>query len=563
VSLEIVKKVTKDFLKKKTPEVLAIKGEWGTGKTYTWNKIIKNAKNNRKLALNKYSYVSLFGINSLEALKLAIFEQTIDPELIEKGVSLETLKNNTDLIAKSFGRKSLSWIQGIPWIKNLGPFLRSASFLAVTNTLICFDDFERKGSSLNAKEILGLISILKEAKGCKVVLIFNENSLDDNAIKEYQTFREKVIDIELSFLPAPSECSSLIFIENNEIDKKLKECSEMLNITNIRILKKIKSLCMEVCAHLSSYEKEVRDQTCQTLTLYVWCYYSTNKHIPEYKYVKDLGYVFLGLDDKKGLSEQEKEWNSILQNYGYTNTDEFDLILASVVENGYVVEHDLKEEADTLNERIIAERGENAFSKAWRLYHDSFDNNEDDLVNNLADKFKKNVKFISPINLNGTVKLFRELDKNDLADEITEFYIEHNRDRNKLFDLNNYPFRGDITDQKILKRFDEIFLETKKLKTLKDVLYEIIGKNGWGGEDEKILSKTSPEEYYEFFKSESGEKLSLCVERILQFGRFSNSSDTQKQIAENATKALRKIASESKLNARRVQKFGIKINKKA
>jgi len=559
MSLEIVKKVTEDFLKRNTPEVLAIKGKWGTGKTYTWNEIIRRAKNSNKLALEKYAYVSLFGINSLEALKIAIFEQTVDRELIDEGVSLKTLKNNTDLVAKSLGRKSLSFLQGIPWIKNFGPFLHSASFLSVSNTLICFDDFERKGTSLSAKDILGLISILKESKGCKVVLIFNESSLDENTEIEYQTFREKVIDIELSFIPTPLECSSLIFIENNDVIQKVKECSEKLNITNIRILKKIKNLCLEVCNHLDQYEKEVRDQACHTLALYTWCYYSGEKHTPDYKYVKDLGNVFLGLDDKKDLSEQEKNWNSILQNYSYTNTDEFDLALASVVENGYVTEHKLKDEANKINERIIQEKGGNAFSEAWRLYHDTFDNNEEDLVANLADKFKQNVRFISPVNLNGTVKLFRELGKSALADELIELYIENNHDRKQLFNLNSYAFRGDIDDKTVIKRFDEIFLETKISKSLKDVLHELVGKNGWGSEDEKILSETSPEEYYKFFKTESGENLSLYVDKVLQFGRFANSTDIQKQIAENATQALKKIASESKLNERRVQKYGIKI----
>ena len=157
------------------------------------------------------------------------------------------------------------------------------------------------------------------------------------------------------------------------------------------------------------------------------------------------------------------------------------------------------------------------------------------------------------------MKLFRELGKGDLADELIEFYIENNSDKKNLFNLNSYPFRGDIADNKVIKRFDEIFLETKKTKKLKDILYELVGKNGWGAEDEKILSEVSPEEYYKFFKSESGENLQLYVEKVLQFGRFTNSSDVQKRIAEKAAQALKKIASESKLNERRVQKFGIKI----
>lgn len=558
MSLEIVKKVIEDFLSRDLPEVLAIKGKWGTGKTYTWNKILKNSKNNNKLALDKYAYVSLFGINSLEALKIAIFEQTVNSEIIEEGVSLKTLRSNTDVVAKSLGRKSLSFLQGIPYIKDFGPFLHSASFLSVTKTLICFDDFERKGTALSPKDILGLVSILKESKACKVVLIFDESSFDDNAGKEYQTFREKVIDIELAFIPTPSECSSLIFHENDDIYKKLKECSEKLNITNIRLLKKITNLCTEVCKYLTSYEKEVREHACHTLTLYTWCYYSGEKHTPDYKYVTNLKTMFLGLDGEKELSEQENNWNSILHNYGYYTTDEFDLVLARVVENGYIIEHKLKEEANRLNLKIMAEKGGNSFSEAWRLYHDTFDNNEEELIKNINDKFKQNVQFISTRDLNSTVKLFRELGKGDLADELIEFYIENKSDRNTLFNLNNDPF-GDIDDPEIIKRFNEMFLKTKKSKSLKEVLYELASKNGWSTEHEKILSEISPKEYYEFFKSESGENLSLYVEKALQFGRISNASNTHKQIAEKATQALKKIASESKLNAKRVQKFGIKI----
>ena len=286
------------------------------------------------------------------------------------------------------------------------------------------------------------------------------------------------------------------------------------------------------------------------MTLYTWCYYSGEKQTPDYKYIKDLGYLFLGLDDKRQLSDEEKNWNSILQNYGFTNTDEFDLVLGSVVENGYIIEHQLKEEADKLNSKLIAEKSGNAFHEAWRLYHDTFDNNEEELVKNITEKFKQNVKFISLMNLNGTVKLFRELGKDPLADELIEYYIDNNRDKNKLFDLGSYTFRSDVDDSIIMKRFDEVFTKMKKSKSLKDIVQRIVEKDSWSTEDEKILSKTSPEEYYEFFKTESGDNLSLYVENILRFGRFQNASDVQILIAKSATEALKKIASESKLNAR-------------
>ncbi|MFK5968596.1 MAG: P-loop NTPase fold protein, partial [Candidatus Marithrix sp.] len=238
MSLEKIEEVIEDFLKTDIPEVIAIKGKWGTGKTYFWNDILKQAaendnettclccwnkilkkvfKNDKKISLNKYSYVSLFGINSLESLKLTIFEQIIDKQLIKNGVSLETFKSNVDGFSKSIFRKILNklptLISDLFPSKNWGSFVQSMSFLSVSKTLICFDDFERKGDSLSAKDILGLVSILKESKKCKIVLIFNEDTFNKDSKKDYQDFREKVIDIELSFIHTSSDCSKILFKE--------------------------------------------------------------------------------------------------------------------------------------------------------------------------------------------------------------------------------------------------------------------------------------------------------------------------------------------------------------
>lgn len=67
MSLEFIKEQLSDFISSTEPEVMAIQGEWGIGKTYTWNTFLKDNKD--KVAFNRYSYVSLFGINSLDSLK--------------------------------------------------------------------------------------------------------------------------------------------------------------------------------------------------------------------------------------------------------------------------------------------------------------------------------------------------------------------------------------------------------------------------------------------------------------------------------------------------------------
>lgn len=73
-STAIVRAEIKRFLKSPEPEVIAITGEWGVGKTYTWHTELNDARYNNQYGLDRYSYVSLFGINSLEALKFALVE---------------------------------------------------------------------------------------------------------------------------------------------------------------------------------------------------------------------------------------------------------------------------------------------------------------------------------------------------------------------------------------------------------------------------------------------------------------------------------------------------------
>jgi len=67
----------------------------------------------------------------------------------------------------------------------------------------------------------------------------------------------------------------------------------------------------------------------------------------------------------------------------------------------------------------------------------------------------------------------------------------------------------------------------------------------------------SIDDYYELFKSEEGRNLSSFVTTCLKFGQFGSASDQQKEIGRRSTEALRRIASESEINKRRVMKFGV------
>ena len=501
----------------------------------------------------------MFGINSLEALKYTIFEQTISVDLIGKNPSIETFKSNSDKLLTSLGKKSLSFFHGVPFIKNFTSAIESAAFLSISNSIICIDDFERKSDRVTLRDILGLVLLLKEQRNCKVVLIFNDEKMGNDNFDEYKRFREKVIDFEMEFHPTSKECVEIALPNQEPLMKEVGALLEKLEINNIRIIKKIERIANLLYPLLNKYEKGVMSQALHTLCLYALCFYCSDKSIPDYEYLKDIGYTLLGFDDEKEQSDEEKGWNAFLREYNYDHADEFDFIIAEIVEKGYVQKERLQEEAEKLNAQLIATKSSSSFSKAWDLYHNSFSNNQAGVINGLYESFKENAKYISRGNLNGTVMLFRELNENKLADELLEIYIREHENNPALFDLNHYSFAGDITDALIIEKFAKLTDKYKEVRTVRDVLSKISGRNGWSREDEKILANANSDEFYKVFKNEEGEHLSTYVDTCLHFNRCTNASEEQKTISLNATLALKKIAKESPINAIRVKKFGIRF----
>jgi hypothetical protein len=118
-------------------------------------------------------------------------------------------------------------------------------------------------------------------------------------------------------------------------------------------------------------------------------------------------------------------------------------------------------------------------------------------------------------------------------------------------------FGVDVKDPAVREAF------AQKMKTYdvnidpKAVLIGVINNNGWSDENIEALSKMTAADFVKLFKSIEGPDLSLVIRAALEFGRFGNASEAMKKIAENSTEALREIAAESVINARRVGRYGI------
>ncbi len=559
MTLATVKAVAHHFLTSKEPEILAIKGSWGVGKTFAWHQIVRELKN--QISLPSYCYVSLFGIASLSELRTAIFAKAQPVKLIGEKLDVETI--NTEWMSLGWNSlrsitHGLSKFKDAPYIKNLSIGLETIAPHLIKNMIICLDDLERVNSDhFKIDELLGLISSLKEEKRCKVVLIFNEEKITPATV--YKTYREKVIDIELLFAPSAEEAADLAIPSNLPNYAAIKKFATTLGIKNIRILRRIISLVELIHPQIKHLHPNVAEQAAMTVVVLAWCYYDTNEKTPSVQFVLEWNQIMWGFNEHKGKESDARriEWAAVLRNYGLMRIDEFDLTIYKVIEHGYVEESGLSKAASNLDAQIRANELESSFSSAWELFHNSFADNKDELIRNMTDSFRRSVHQISPMNLNGTVGLLRKLVPGNLADELIDYYIESRSKtvERRFFNLEEYPFSGDVTDAAIKDKFAKRYAESQQLPSLNDAVAQIAKDKSCSKAQLQTLELASEDDFFNLFKGDHGDNLAGIVKACLQFENWPEN----KAIGRKARAALERIGRESDLNQLRVARYGVTV----
>jgi hypothetical protein len=194
------------FVSNPASEVLCITGKWGVGKTFAWNQNLQRAKDTVELA--RYSYVSLFGLSSLDELRTAIFANTVPRDAIGQKPDLSTFKDSFGTVLE-FWRSVINWVKFAPGLGNLSSVASKIGFLSIRNQIVCIDDLERAGKSLRTIDALGVASFLKEQRDCKVVFLLNDEALEGDEQKDFRAQLEKVADTVLRFEPTPEESAEI------------------------------------------------------------------------------------------------------------------------------------------------------------------------------------------------------------------------------------------------------------------------------------------------------------------------------------------------------------------
>ncbi len=543
MSTELLKEQIRRFLSTKTPEVLAIKGDWGVGKTYCWDKHIEELRN--ECALESYAYVSLFGINSIDALKQTTFLNTIDTKTIGKKTSV---KAYSKLWADRLKSIKIPFIDN--YISGFGEVFNSVSQLAIKDTIICFDDLERKSDDLSIKDFMGLVSFFKDRKNCKVVLLLNEDA-GDETFKDYRKYKEKIVDRQIHFQPTAEESFDTMFDVDFEFRDYIRDCCIGLNITNKRVITKIVKHANDFLSLVCNFDEEIKKQVIHSTIVLSWCYYchgANSDNIPEFNYVNRPG--LRDEDEGRGWTKDKtKSWENQLNSYGYQLTDEIDLVVARGIEQGFIDSKSLIPLCELKQKEIDVRKSNAKWDDAWKLFHGSFDSNEEDVANAMESGMRDIASSTSCSQYSSGLKVLRDLGKDQKADELIDIFIEARKGTPEIFNVDSItanPFG--INDDKFKEKLREAYLEFEPKPTVEAILKKRKGSNSYNMSEVDILNELSTDQIEEMFRGFRGEDLTSNIRTFMLL------SSSSAELGEKIDEALDRIAS-TELNRSRMEKF--------
>ncbi|MBP8006657.1 MAG: KAP family P-loop domain protein [Acinetobacter sp.] len=287
---------------------IAITGSWGVGKTFFWNKFLKDVTQKEKedkesfyyeasrvgyesiFDCRKYAYISLFGIENLSDLKNTICTKlSLNPHARSDSNRFEFFQLFKNIVAQFRDMKVSQY-----GVSASARILESLLFLQVKDAIICFDDFERMSDKLSINDVMGLANYLKLEKNCQVILILDEDKTEGNNKKKYADYKEKLVDETIII----NSVAPLIRENTKDIGDRLVnlmiEFANKLEIHNFRFFQKVIKLFQYF---LSELPDEVAYSTKEIILVRVLQGYLIHE-FTNFEY---------GWNDCKYYSEQTKE----------------------------------------------------------------------------------------------------------------------------------------------------------------------------------------------------------------------------------------------------------------
>jgi hypothetical protein len=554
--------------------VLVIKGAWGVGKTYLWNTYIQAKIDAGSLSQLAYSYVSLFGKSSLADIRASVFQNAkpvSSAEKIERNFD-DALASSTSLL------KSVPWVRAtsdrargnaplLGWLTKLArstPFtdkyvgiIASLEYGLVKNYVVCFDDLERKGGTLSIREVMGLVDELAQRKDCKIVLIFNDNSFSEDKDKyEFEAYREKVVDAEITYAPTHAENLERAVARTDPLFAKVERAVVALDLKNIRVLKKVRRLCDLFWPELKDCDDLIATEFANHATVLCWSFYMRGTAL-EFGFVRSRleesswASYFLGKEEE--LPADEKRYREISSAVDLSPSV-FDDHIIHFLLHGYVDAAELRSVVADLSKKVDTRRAQRELNGAWNLYTNSFANNQAEIVSALRAALTKDFDKFSVSEFAGALEMLSDFGE-DVASLVETYVASHAAELASMDQHDTFLTRR-VTFKPLLERIRTVQAPRTNLD-IDQVAMRIAVQRGWNPEDIDFLASLSSDDLCNWMRGNPPDlptkiRSGLLFFRDLQ-GGGAEESRKYSQIYERTKTALVQLGAESPLNKKRIQ----------
>lgn len=519
--------------------VIALSGKWGTGKSHLWREVKAESKDDKvKSAL----YVSLFGLNSMDQVKLKIIQGAI-PSIEEHPSWWEKSRKGWSAASKLLE----SFHKGFSALNEI-------ALLAVPSILkdkvIVLDDIERKHTDLSVDEVMGFIDEFTQQHGARIILILNSDQLADRLL--WDKLREKVIDQELSLDTSPIEAFDIaVAIAPSAYTNHIKKAIEICGISNIRIICKVIRAVNRILGDKNDLSEDVLGRVIPSTVLLSAIHYKGIEDGPDFEFVLNVGNVAGNWGKKEAeLDEADKrsaKWRLRLHELGILVCDEYEKLVVDFLSSGMF---DVADVAAVI-ERYSSEAELMKVQGLSRQLHDHviwhYKMTEPELVAEaiiLADK----VNLLDHYTVTSLHDLLTGLAGGvAVADSMIDNWIAVF----KLRDIQNVDFDFDDSfgrsiHPRIKAEFDAVKAAAQAKTTVFDAVKHIAQHSGWGRKQEGAMKSATVQDFEATIRSLDindlryfmSRFLDLCVHRATYQPHFGTAMD-------NFIEACRKICSDA------------------
>lgn len=557
MSTESTAAALKDLLNFSEPRAIAIKGKWGTGKTHFWREIIVPSHvNSRTLGPGKrgYAYASLFSIGSIQQLKNALAYSYVENRPRSRlGAPVR------------WGKAFLRWLSHIldraagDEMSYMGVQVRAKTlvnelaFLSIKDSLICLDDVERRDNSFPIRDLMGLVSYLVEQRRCRVVVILNVDALTPEEKIDWSAYSEKAFESEMEFRPTVDQVLEvgLKGAETAHWYSLARMKLEHLELANIRVASRVRRFIQqairEIRKEIPDISDGVLDSVAISLVLFVVADASRALGAPDVEDIISRGWM--GQEEKDALPANERWWWEKIRSYGAFFGDALDIALMKSVRSGYPLLEELLPAIRLFQENSIDQAKKEEFSKAWRLYHDSFGANESEVYAAFMAALPGVIATEALHNIEPTARILRSAGHPEAATEMLQAWVD-NRKGERIAELREGDFFGGHPKDPELKAMVEAAIEEVMRNPRISLQEALIALNGGDDSEDamRVASSHGADEIADVL---------LCVNvdwgpLIRRFLKEQGREPATVVLQERIEAALDVVAGKSALNADRV-----------